>query len=64
MNNTTKFFQDNLQRLGPTPRQQVATDPEKYNLYSGLLSMAQEIAALRSEAKKLQEAVNHLSTQI
>ncbi|MGA2052996.1 MAG: hypothetical protein ABSH19_06775 [Opitutales bacterium] len=64
MNNSTKFFQDNLQRLGPTPRHQVEKDPEKYNLYSGLLSMSEEIAALRAETKKLHDAVSHLSTQV
>lgn len=49
MTTSKEFFNDNLQRTAPTSQ----ANPEKWNLYNGLIALSQEIESLRSEILEL-----------
>lgn len=46
MPNAKDFFDENFKRLGPNAH---ATDPEKFNLYAGLATLAEELEWVRSQ---------------
>jgi uncharacterized coiled-coil DUF342 family protein len=52
MGDATEFFDANIRGL---------SDPEKYNLYSGLAEMADELSALHDQMNKLSEQADALS---
>jgi len=49
-------FDENL-RLFSNPQ----TQPEKYNLYQGLASLAEAVSDLQADVNRLKQAVNHLT---
>ena len=52
MGDASKFFEENILGL---------SDPEKYNLYSGLSEVADELSALHDQMNKLSEMADGLS---
>jgi uncharacterized coiled-coil DUF342 family protein len=52
MGDASKFFEENILGL---------SDPEKYNLYSGLSEVADELSALHDQMNKLSEMADKLS---
>jgi len=46
MNSAKKFFEDNINRLGPASH---SSSPLEHNLNRGLLALSEEVAQLRSE---------------
>jgi uncharacterized coiled-coil DUF342 family protein len=52
MGDATEFFDANIRGL---------SDPEKYNLYSGLTEMADELSALHDQMNKLSEQAEELN---
>jgi uncharacterized coiled-coil DUF342 family protein len=52
MGDASKFFEENILGL---------SDPEKYNLYSGLSEVADELGALHDQMNKLSEMADGLS---
>jgi uncharacterized phage infection (PIP) family protein YhgE len=52
MGDATEFFDANIRGL---------SDPEKYNLYSGLAEMADELSALHDQMNKLSEQAEELN---
>lgn len=58
-----KFFIDNLNRLtkglGGQPQ-----DPEKHNLYWGLLNLSREIGELRREQQQVLQELRQLASRI
>jgi uncharacterized phage infection (PIP) family protein YhgE len=52
MGDASKFFEENILGL---------SDPEKYNLYSGLSEVADELSALHDQMNKLSEMPDMLS---
>jgi uncharacterized phage infection (PIP) family protein YhgE len=53
MGDASKFFEENILGL---------SDPEKYNLYSGLSEVADELSALHEQMNKLSEMADGLRT--
>jgi uncharacterized phage infection (PIP) family protein YhgE len=51
MGDASKFFEENILGL---------SDPEKYNLYSGLSEVADELGALHDQMNKLSEVADEL----
>ena len=47
-------FEENLKRLGANG---FKTDPEKFNLYAGLLNLAEEVMHIRSEVQTIKQAL-------
>ena len=52
MGDASKFFEENILGL---------SDPEKYNLYSGLSEVADELSALHDQINKLSEMADELN---
>ncbi len=57
-NTAAKCFKENLQ-LFTNPQ----TNPEQFNLYSGLLSLAQGMAQLESEVQALQQEIRNVKAR-
>lgn len=55
-----EFFEGNLRLLGPIPEIQSQADPERYNLYHGLIAMAKELEAQRRELHELRSLLRKL----
>ncbi len=57
MSDARKFFAENLQRLGRNTKAQIVSDPEKYNLYSGLFQLACQVLDMQRQMTSLQAHV-------
>ena len=63
MNNPSKFFKENLRKLGPKA---ALTAPEQYNLYLGLAGLADLLYSLNSKLSvmdDIQRRVKHIEEQ-
>ena len=58
----TKFFDDNLMRLGPNEAARAHADPMAMNLYTGLYNMAEQLTQIQSQlndlSNQVQQALN------
>jgi len=57
--NAVQQFQENLSLIGGDAAG--LTEPEKYNLYAGLLNLAQGLLQLEAEVQQLQNDVRRLA---
>ncbi len=60
MSDARKFFAENLQLLGRNMKAQIAADPEKYNLYTGLFQLAVQVLDIQRQITSLQAHVQVL----
>jgi len=63
MANSMQFFQENVQLLGGA-QALAARDPEKFNLYSGLASIAREIHEIQASQKRIENQLRHLEQDV
>lgn len=58
-----KYFVDNINRL-PKGLGGVPADPEKHNLYHGLLALAKQISQLQQELAQTQSELQRLRSRL
>ena len=57
------FFEDNFKRL-PLDQSRTPLDPEKHNLYAGLMALAKQLDDIQARQKHLESALNQLAARV
>ena len=58
ISDAVRIFEENAARVAPS------TSPEKYNLYNGLVALAQGVGQMSTEIQNLQNQLNHIQSRI